>query len=173
MLRNLICASRQVHKRLIFRRARTGWPFESSRKREESRHETLQRHSRFLIPLASESLSDAATNRGTLSRIRMSTMETTNQSMIALQRSTSDKRPSGREKRRAGGRRRRRGSRLHLCGKARGKARLIDASAARCNRLQADPRYVYLAENRHGENHLTLHPIPFKSPTSREPLSWI
>jgi hypothetical protein len=136
--------------------------------------DTLMARLAFLIPrlLVSESRSDAVTNRGTLSRIRMSTTETIDQSMIGLQRSTSGKRPSGREKRKRR-RRRRRGPRLHLRGKARGKARLIDVSTARCNRLQADPRYVYLAENRHAENHLTLHPIPFKSPTSREPLSWI
>lgn len=30
---------------------------------------------------------------------------------------------------------------------------------------------LYLPKNRHVENHLTLHPIPFKSPTFREPLS--
>lgn len=32
---------------------------------------------------------------------------------------------------------------------------------------------LYLPNNRHAGNRLTLHPIPFKSPTFREPLSRI
>lgn len=72
------------------------------------------------------------------------------------------------------GGRRVRGGLNHFYEKKVREARVIGASIAGCNRLQADLRYGFIFRvTDKGENHLTLHSIPFKSPTSREPLSWI
>lgn len=73
-----------------------------------------------------------------------------------------------------GGGRRVRGGLNRFYEKKAREARVIGASIAGCNRLQADLRYGFIFRvTDKGENHLTLHSIPFKSPTSREPLSWI